>query len=128
MALLAVTSSDRRFRTVRFKPGFNLVLANKSPGSTTKDSRNGVGKTTLIEIIDFCLGGNPSEDQVLGSPELANWDFTLELTLRGEAYSVTRSLADASSVMLKGDFSKWPLKPDYDPGEEAGTMPLDRWR
>jgi uncharacterized protein YydD (DUF2326 family) len=51
-----VSANQSSFRTVEFNPGFNIVIAERTKESTRKDSRNGLGKTTLVEIIDFCLG------------------------------------------------------------------------
>lgn len=51
-----VYASDKRFKSVEFTNGLNIVLAEQSANSDSKDTRNGVGKTTLIHVIDFCLG------------------------------------------------------------------------
>ena len=51
-----VSSSSPTFRTVRFTDGVNIVVADKGEKSSINNSRNGLGKTTLIEIIHFCLG------------------------------------------------------------------------
>lgn len=125
--LTAVRSSHRGFRPVRFSDGFNIVVAEQSPGSTEKDSTNGVGKTALLEIINFCLGGNVEKEHVLSEAALAGWDFTLDLTLGGRPYSATRALNDASFVVLQGDFGGWPIQPTLD--KEAGHHFLEtkRW-
>src|SRR5580693_5426941 len=54
--LVRVSSNQPSFREVEFKPGFNVILAERTKDATKKDSRNGLGKSTLIEIISFCLG------------------------------------------------------------------------
>mgnify|MGYP006310457889 CR=1 FL=1 len=59
--IYSVKSDKPSFRTIEFQPGFNVVLAERTKESTIKDSRNGLGKSTLIEIIHFCLGGNKGE-------------------------------------------------------------------
>ena len=57
----AVRANKSSFHAVEFDAGFNVVLADRAKESTRKDFRNGLGKTTLLEIIHFCLGaGNPT--------------------------------------------------------------------
>jgi hypothetical protein len=41
------------FREVVFTPGVNLVLADRSTTAGEKDTTNALGKSTLIDIIDF---------------------------------------------------------------------------
>ena len=36
--------------------GHNLLLADKSPGASQLQTRNGAGKTSLIEVIHFLAG------------------------------------------------------------------------
>jgi uncharacterized protein YydD (DUF2326 family) len=103
-----VRANHDSFRTVTFSPGFNVVLADKTDKSTHKDSRNGVGKSLILEIIHFCLGGHKGTS--LKKPELAAWDFTLDLTLGGREISVTRSLERPGRVLLTGDTSLIPAE------------------
>ena len=56
--IIAVRSNMPSFNEIELKPGFNVVLADRTKESTKRDSRNGLGKTTLVEIIHFCLGPN----------------------------------------------------------------------
>ena len=51
-------ANKEAFRPIEFKPGLNLIIADKKHDSSIKDSRNGLGKTTLLNIIHFCLGAN----------------------------------------------------------------------
>ena len=84
-----IKSNNPSFKTIKFKPGFNVVLAERTKESTIKDSRNGLGKSTLIEIIHYCLGSKKGE--TLRKMELEEWAFTLDIDLVGKKYSVTRS-------------------------------------
>jgi uncharacterized protein YydD (DUF2326 family) len=100
------------FKNIEFKPGFNVILAERTKESTQKDSRNGLGKSTLIEIIHFCLGGNKGE--TLNKPELKGWAFTLDLDLGKKRYSVTRNTSEQNKIIIDGDCSGWPIKPETD--------------
>ena len=64
-----VYANQSSFHPVKFSTGLNVVLAERTHASSQKDTRNGLGKSTLIEIIDFCLGGS---GQVLRNETLRN--------------------------------------------------------
>ncbi len=110
------------FRTVEFRPGFNVVLAERTKESTKKDSRNGLGKSTLIEIIHFCLGGNKGE--TLSKPQLDDWTFTLDLDLGCKKYSVSRNTTDTNKIIIEGDCSGLVIKPVTD--KKTGKQMINR--
>ncbi|MDQ1350678.1 MAG: hypothetical protein QG657_980 [Acidobacteriota bacterium] len=123
----AVRCDKPSFREVRFKPGFNVILAERVGEATDKDSRNGLGKTTLIEIIHFCLGASTKKNECLRLKELENWTFILDMSLKGKDYSIYRNTLDFSKVKIKGDVSGWPIKPVYDEGEKKYILPVKDW-
>jgi len=108
--ICAVRCNKPSFKTVTFRPGMNVVLADRTKESTKKDSRNGLGKSTLIEILHYCLGGTASPER-LGSKPLVGWTFTLDVDLGGGRISVSRSTDSPSKVAIEGDTSAWPVQP-----------------
>ena len=54
--IVEVGANRDTFKSIKFGPGFNVVLAERTEESTHKDTRNGLGKTTLLNIIHFCMG------------------------------------------------------------------------
>lgn len=49
------SNKEEKFPTIRFREGFNVVFAQvKEPNASERDVHN-LGKTFLIEVIDFCL-------------------------------------------------------------------------
>lgn len=100
------------FKEIKFQPGFNVILAERTKESTEKDSRNGLGKSTLIEIIHFCLGGNKGE--TLSKPQLDNWTFYLEIDLRGKKYTISRNTKEKEKIIVEGDCYEWQIKPTID--------------
>ena len=103
--ILAIRSNMPTFKTVQFQPGFNVVLADRTKESTIRDSRNGLGKTTLVEIIHFCLGAQTRRNQGLPVAPLKGWSFTLEMILHDRKLLVTRRIDDPRFVDLDGDLS-----------------------
>lgn len=123
-----VFSNKKSFREVSFSKGFNVVLADKAPGSTEKDSRNGVGKTLLIEIIHFCLGADAKPGKGLLISKLDEFTFSLELILNTLDIVVHRSVLDPNRVDVEGDFSAWPIKPQYNGSTKTHQLSIEDWR
>ena len=61
MRLESLGSDESHFRRLDFHSGFNLVLADKTKGSDATDSRNGAGKTSVVRLLRYLLGGNASQ-------------------------------------------------------------------
>ena len=101
--IISIKSNMPSFRQVDFQPGFNIVLADRTTESTNRDSRNGLGKTTLIEIIHFCLGAQARKNQGLLVSALKGWSFTLEMKVDNRIIFVTRSTDKPSRITLDGD-------------------------
>ncbi len=123
--IYSVKSDKPSFKTVQFKPGFNVVLAERTKESTKKDSRNGLGKSTLIEIIHFCLGANKGE--TLKKKELDDWSFTIELDIAGRRYAVTRNTKEQNKILIDGDCSGWPVKSYIDEKTGANVLSKNDW-
>lgn len=88
--LKQVRSSLPKFRTTTFDSGFNVVLANIVEDSNETESTNGLGKTTLLRIIHFCLGATVSRDRVISHPQLAGVSFGLTFVYGGDEIRVDR--------------------------------------
>ena len=106
--IVAIRSNMPTFKTVQFQPGFNIVLADRTKESTIRDSRNGLGKTTLVEIIHFCLGAQTRPNQGLIVAPLKGWIFTLEMRLHDREFTVTRRTDDPRFVDLDGNLQGLP--------------------
>lgn len=104
MIIRALRSDRGTFRTVRFKAGANVVLADRTAGSGKKDTRNGLGKSAMLEIINFCLGGGQGE--TLKRREVKGWTFTLDAEHDGRPFSIRRRTGD-NAVEISGDTAGW---------------------
>lgn len=56
---LIISTPDRLVRKLEFKSGMNLIV-DDTPSSDTIATGNNVGKTTVLKLIDFCLGAKPN--------------------------------------------------------------------
>ncbi len=104
----AVRANRESFRTLELSAGFNVVLADRTKESTKKDSRNGLGKTTLVEVIHFCLGASARARQGLRVPALAGWELSLELDVGKRRVTVYRSVDTPRRVEIEGETGGWP--------------------
>ncbi len=52
---LMISTPEEIIRKIPFRKGINLIVDD----STGHITGNGVGKTTVLKLIDFCLGANP---------------------------------------------------------------------
>ena len=98
--IYSVKSNQPQFRKVDFSPGFNVVLATRTERSSAKDSRNGLGKSTLIDIIHFLLGKKPTDR--LPADQLGNWSFNMTLDLGKNKVTVTRAISDSKKIVVSG--------------------------
>ena len=100
------------FRNLELNSGLNILLTQKSETATNKQTRNGAGKTSLIELIHFVLGANANQESIFRSDLLTPWYFGLDLELRGKRVEVSRSGQDSNRVIVKsGCTSNWPIQP-----------------
>ena len=107
MILKVGSSNIETFKTVEFGPGMNLVVAEKSADSTDTDTRNGVGKTLLINIIHFCLGGSFSKDGPLGQLLDKKARFFVKVNVQGQELTISREVGSASPVLVGGMPESW---------------------
>ena len=98
--IYSIKSNQPQFRKVEFSPGFNVVLATRTERSSDKDSRNGLGKSTLIDVIHFLLGKNLTER--LPADKLRNWSFNMTLDLGKNKVTVSRAISDPKKIMITG--------------------------
>lgn len=55
---LTISSQQNVIREIKFHNGMNLIV-DETPSDGGKETGNNVGKTTVLALIDFCLGANP---------------------------------------------------------------------
>lgn len=122
-----VDADQPGFKRVEFDPGFNVVLAERTKESTEKDSRNGLGKSLLLDIIHFCLASSPGTGDTLRQAPLEGWKFSLELDIRGDRIIVSRKTTDIAKIWLTGNTAGWPISTKVDPETGEQFLLRDEW-
>lgn len=97
------------FRPIEFRENsLNIILAERHSGSATTASRNGLGKSTFVNIVAFCLGLNTDVND-LPLSELSGWIWTLEFSARSSVFAISRGADDPKQIKVCGDFSGCPV-------------------
>ena len=68
---LTISSGTKTIREINFRKGINLIIDE----SEEQITGNNVGKTTVLKLIDFCLGANPKNIYV--DPESKRHEYKL---------------------------------------------------
>jgi len=118
MKLSKLYCNDKRFKTVYFKEGFNLILG--SVNNKNKNDTHNLGKTTLVEIINYMLlkknahffSGKTKEEI------FKRFEFFLEVELDKSFVTIKRSVKNPKiSLQVHNeknqnfiDFENWDFK------------------
>lgn len=122
MFLNSLTSSDPRFKTLQFRDGLNVLVADRTEASEQGDSRNSIGKTSFVKILRYILGGDLSSE--FKAPELSEHTFTASLSLPSaqndevDEVTITRAVSPTTRVKVSG----WSAT------NGATDLHIDEWR
>jgi uncharacterized protein YydD (DUF2326 family) len=126
--ILRISSDLKTFKEVTLQPGFNVVLADRTLKSTQTDTTNGLGKSTLVDIIHFCLGSRfTSASTRLAHPKLDGVSFSLDLMLIGKVIRVTRKTSDPSTFWISGEITELPFSETDAKGRTTIQLGLAEW-
>ncbi len=106
LSKLTISSPGKVIRDIEFHKGLNLIV-DETPENTTGTGNN-VGKTTVLCLIDYCLGGDV--DGIYRNPEDKHGSYALVKDfLIGNNVIVTLILVDdldtpSKKVVIERDF------------------------
>ena len=123
-----ITSDLDGFKALTFEPGLNILLAEKSAEATDRQSRNGAGKTSFVELIHFFFGGNAKPDNIFRTDELVASTFEMQIDIGGHIISAGRSGAKPSRIRIQGETSHWPIKPTLEGKTGDLILSNDHWK
>jgi uncharacterized protein YydD (DUF2326 family) len=109
------------FQPIEFKDGINFIFGKKDKATDPKKSLNGIGKSLVLDLIDFCLLSGTQEKQ---NPRLfkakkitSGFSIVLEFEVSGQFYLIRREVNNPNSniefqAMDKHSLYSWSeLKP-----------------
>jgi len=115
------------FKTLGFKPGLNILLADKSEGATDKQSRNGAGKSSFVELVHFLFGSGADQECVFRHKKLENYSFSAVFELAGSTVKVTRRGEKPSKIYIEAEQTDtWPIKPTR--GKAGLSFTNEQWK
>ncbi len=89
---LKIENGNAIVRNIKFRKGINLVV-DETTSSDRKESGNNVGKTTVLRLVDFCLGS--SGKNIYQDPEFKNkTNLEIERFLKNNDVFITLVLKD----------------------------------
>ena len=124
-----IKSSLIGFKEITFKEGLNILLADKTIDSTEKQTRNGAGKSSLVELIHFILGANCNKDSLFRNSSISSASFGLEFDLAGKKIFVRRvGQAPSKIVIDQGNTDEWQITPTIDSKIHQPVVSNVNWR
>lgn len=124
----SVFSDLSTFKTLKFNEGLNILLADKSPGASDRQSRNGAGKTSFIEIIHFLFGANVYKDSIFKNDDLIDSFFLIDFDLNNDPITLSRSGSDPSHYIVdSGNTRDWPIPPLMNKKNDKLSIKKDDW-
>lgn len=123
-----ISSDLPSFKTLTFRPGLNILLADKSEGANDRQSRNGAGKSSFVELVHFLFGGDVRKESIFRSEALANSSFDVCVDIAGAAMSVTRGSVRPNRILLNGAVETWPILPQLDQRASHFELSNDNWK
>lgn len=123
-----VFSTLPTFKTLEFGPSLNVLLADKSPGATDAQTRNGAGKTSLIELIHFVLGANVEKDSLFRHDVLRNHRFGMEFDLGAIRIRASRSAIEPSRIYVDRVDPAWRVRATASKTSEEQYVSLKTWK
>lgn len=102
MKLTKLYCNDIRFKTIFFHNGINIVLGDiQNSYNLNKDSHN-IGKTKLVELIDFLLLAEGKNFSLLKKSAFINHIFYLEVEYSGNLFlTIRRSIKAPTKISIK---------------------------
>lgn len=87
-----IYSNIQTFKALNLHDGLNILVTHKSPTSDDKNTRNGSGKSSLIEIINFIFGAKTNPKSIFKNQVFSTASFSIDITINKVKYTITRNI------------------------------------
>lgn len=97
MQLISLEANKPSFNTVKFNPNGLTLIVGKSTSTDKNNTYNSVGKSLLLQIINFCLGSNKI---AAFEQYLSGWEFTLSFKIGDKTFTANRAADKQNKIYL----------------------------
>lgn len=97
-----IYSDLKSFKTLHFKPGLNILVADKHEKSGVRDTRNGTGKTSVIELLHFLVGKGTDKKSDFHKTQLLGQTFGAIFKGQNGSFGISRKSGDKDQVFFNG--------------------------
>ncbi len=103
------------FNSITFIDGINFIYGKKDRKGDPKKSLNGIGKSTLLDLLDFCLLSSFQEKHnprlSLASPKISSYKIVLEFEVNGQEFIIKRNTNNPNEIEYGqiGAITTYPL-------------------
>ncbi len=73
--IIEISSTLDTFKSLRFKAGLNILVAERHENSGAKETRNGTGKTSFIELVHYLMAEKRNADDDFHKSEIIGSQF-----------------------------------------------------
>ncbi len=103
MLVQLYSETDLLLKAFRFEPGINIILGKYS-GDREKKGINGIGKSSLVRLIDYAMLSNSAE-KIFSQPKydflrVENHNIILEFKINKQSYFIKRYFLKNEKVLL----------------------------
>jgi len=123
-----ISSDLASFKTLAFKSGLNILLADKSAGATDRQSRNGAGKTSLVELVHFLFGADLRPGNIFRSDALRASTFEVIVDIAHARVTAQRSGSKPRRILVNGAVETWPVAPEFNQSTGVFELSNDHWK
>jgi uncharacterized protein YydD (DUF2326 family) len=105
MQLIKVYANKNTFRPVEFNPaGLSFIVARQKNPGASEDGKtyNGVGKSLLVRIVNFCLGAK-ADGYKSFCEKLPDWEFFIDFRINVHRFTARRSTNDPKKIFLNNE-------------------------
>jgi len=88
--IIELTSTLETFKPLKFKSGLNILVAERHESSGARETRNGTGKTSFIELVHYLLSDKRNPDDDFHKSEILGSEFCGEFSDRGWNFIVCK--------------------------------------
>lgn len=107
MRLISLTSNKETFKSIIFnRNGASFIVAKQNTPEQFDNTKtyNGVGKSLLVALINFCLGASTKNKITKSLQEkLSDWQFFLTIEIKDKSYTIARYANSPNEVKLNDE-------------------------